>query len=998
MASAVQKLVSKFASSLSIYKSSLSPLNELTTRLEYIDCLFELLGWDVKNVKGVSPNLKEVIFEVNMNEDSTRPDYAFTLSGVRKFFVEAKKPIVSIEIDPKPAFQARRYGWSAKHQIVVLTNFEHLAIYDATVPPSEKDTVNTALLKRYHYTEYVEKWDEISSYISRDTVYSGLFEDKLKTILKEGPKHSIDKYFLEQIKQWRVQLANYIYKKHSDYTLDLVNDLTQAFINQMIFLRVCEDRNLPLYHKLNETLKNPTIVKDELSKVFVEADKKYNSGLFSREYIVFDLNNAIIMDIIESLYMPKSPYAFNVIDSNLLGEIYEVFLSERMVLEDNNIILAPKEESVNRDIVTTPSEIVKYMVRRTLEPLCRNKLPEEILELKIADIACGSGVFLLEVFDFLIQHVTSWYSKNEPTYLIEGEYGTKNLPFEDKCHILLSCIYGIDIDPNAVEIAKFGLLLKLLENETTPSLELKIRLLPYLDENIKQGNTLVDMQAVRKLHLSCEERVKIAPFAWGFNNGVSDFDVIIGNPPYVTTEGMINILPEEEFAIYKRYQSAYKQFDKYYLFIERAVNKLRLFGTLCFIVPNKFSKIASGKNLRQLLTTNSYVSEFIDFESSQLFKEKHKTVYSSILTVKIQSQKQFNYEEVEDLQKWWANQDKSHRRKTVTLSSNVIGENPWMLVTHPKQVALLDALFSDAVLLGKIAEVFNGIQTSAERPYPVFWFSMDEVIKEKENCYTIDRMKQEFIIEKDILRPFFKSIKQSEKKMSSYDYTYFNKWIIFPYDANGKLYPPTEMQTRFPNTWNYLLANYDRLKNRDVPHATPETWYHYGRIQALKSFTNNPKLIVGILSKQPMYLLDYENDILVASGGTAGNCAISEKEGSPYKLEYLQAILSHPSIEWLCSIIGSDFEGGFYSRGTYVLERIPIKKINFNKPLEVSLYNNIVTFSKRIYNINQTLHLTKSDIKKRNALQSEKKQLIGDIEHAVTELYKIDALLDVLKK
>ena len=104
------------------------------------------------------------------------------------------------------------------------------------------------------------------------------------------------------------------------------------------------------------------------------------------------------------------------------------------------------------------------------------------------------------------------------------------------------------------------------------------------------------------------------------------------------------------------------------------------------------------------------------------------------------------------------------------------------------------------------------------------------------------------------------------------------------------------MKTYFPGTFAYLEDCYDRLVPkcvsnkgvRDVPHANANTWYQYGRTQALTSFINTPKLIVGILSKEPMYILD-TNDILIASGGTAGYCAVSKKKNSPYALEYIQS-------------------------------------------------------------------------------------------------------------
>ena len=110
-----------------------------------------------------------------------------------------------------------------------------------------------------------------------------------------------------------------------------------------------------------------------------------------------------------------------------------------------------------------------------------------------------------------------------------------------------------------------------------------------------------------------------------------------------------------------------------------------------------------------------------------------------------------------------------------------------------------------------------------------------------------------------------------------------------------------------------------------------------------------------------MYLYD-EDDLVIASGGTAGYCAISKKEVSKYELEFIQAYLTHPYSEKLLSIIGSDFEGDYYSRGTNILERFPLKIINFNDEYQLNLYNSIVRNVRRVHEVNKLLedNLSKS--------------------------------------
>lgn len=992
----LKSLIDKFTKSIEYYKDH-SKYNEHNCRTEFIDPFFEVLQWDISNRQSKLPQFREVITE-NYTSDIGRPDYSMTLNGVVKFHIEAKKPSILIETDKSPAYQVRRYGWSSNLRVSVLTNFEYLIIYDTTIPPKSDDESNVAILKKYHYTEYIEKFDEISEILSKNTIYNGLFDIALDNnhfaVNDKGLQIPIDEYFLNQINNWRVRLGNYLYKEKG-YSIDIINDVIQEFINQVIFLRICEDRNLPIYHTLKDIIQDDTTLMKELEKLFKEADSKYNSGLFSGAYIIFDLENDIIKEIVEALYYPQSPYVFSLIKANLLGEIYEAFLAEHLKLDfAGKIVLSKKKDNINRDIVTTPIEIVKYMVNKSLNEVCKGKDVEEVLKLTISDIACGSGIFLIEVYEYLLSHCLAWYKSNSLGYLIVNQVGEQKLPFKFKRKLLLSCIYGIDIDVHAVEVAKFNLLLKLLEDETIPSLESITPILPYLNNNIIHGNALVDFENINYSKLTPSDIEEIIPFDWANIINGNKFSVIVGNPPYVNTEDLNTLLNAKEFKVYKdKYQSSYKQFDKYFIFIERALEKVQDEGYVCFIVPNKFSKIKSGEKLRKLLTDNNYVAEFIDFGATQLFKQRNKTVYSSIILLQKKQQETFGYMDVSNLAQFWGNVS---NRKPMVLNSEILTNSSWALDEDVDTMRMINKMYTNSQQLKDVANVFNGIQTSAERP-PIYWFANDEIIDSTDDVYLINKFGKEYKIEKNILKKYFKPTKKSEMNLGTYDIYSTDKYIIFPYDGDGKLYTLDIMQHTFPNTLSYLKDNYDELKpkqvdtagRRDVPHATKDTWYQFGRDQALTAFNDKTKLIVGVLSKKPKYLYDKSN-LVIASGGTAGYCAIGEKQGSKYCLEYLQAYLTHPVTEKLLSIIGSDFEGGFYSRGTSVLEIIPIKKLDFGDEAQKELYDNVVSYSRRIYEINDIFLLNRVITKtQQTSLLSEKNFLIKNIEQLISKVYSI---------
>ena len=186
----IRALIERFALNQQDYTSG--QYNETQLRREFLDPFFEALGWDVNNRQGSAEAYKDVIHEdsIKIGGMTKAPDYCFRIGGTRKFFVEAKKPSVNIREDISPAFQLRRYAWSAKLPLSILTDFAEFAVYDCRIKPDKTDKASTARTIYITYQEYEKRWDEIASIFSLESIRKGSFdryadsEKRKKALLK----------------------------------------------------------------------------------------------------------------------------------------------------------------------------------------------------------------------------------------------------------------------------------------------------------------------------------------------------------------------------------------------------------------------------------------------------------------------------------------------------------------------------------------------------------------------------------------------------------------------------------------------------------------------------------------------------------------------------------------------------------------------------------------------------------------------------------------------
>jgi len=245
-------LVERFEKNKQAYVSQ--SYNETQLREEFVNPFFETLGWDVRNVSGKAEAYKDVIHEdaIKIGKTTKAPDYSFRIGGTRKFFLETKKPAVNIEADASPAYQIRRYSWSAKLPLAILTDFEEFAVYDCRQKPLPTDSASVGRILYIHYKEYASRWDEIASIFSKTSIEQGLFDQYAESVKSKKGTSEVDDEFLKEIEEWRDMLARNIALRNPKLSIREMNFAVQTTIDRIVFLRICEDRGIEPYGQLQE--------------------------------------------------------------------------------------------------------------------------------------------------------------------------------------------------------------------------------------------------------------------------------------------------------------------------------------------------------------------------------------------------------------------------------------------------------------------------------------------------------------------------------------------------------------------------------------------------------------------------------------------------------------------------------------------------------------------------------------------------------------------------
>lgn len=730
------------------------------------------------------------------------------------------------------------------------------------------------------------------------------------------------------------------------------------------------------------------------------------------------------------------------IDPEMLGRIFENLLAE--MTEETG-----EQARKAKGAFYTPREIVDYMCRESLREYLKTKIPEDefrdqrlvqlidapdkdfqdqdhnwrrdwkpykdtiikaLDDLKVLDPACGSGAFPIGMLQLLVRV----YERLEPRFDT----------YKAKLQIVEKNIYGVDIEPMAVEIARLRAWLSIIVDEESDSK--KIKPLPNLEFKFICANSLIDLdhngstpfgdnpielannlQAIRddyfnttsvnkknKLREKYKKLVSADIGLWGQSNkskqlktyrpfdnewsasffdpsfmfGIPSFEIVIGNPPYLRIQGLQRTQAEMVPLYRKNYESAQGSFDLYALFIERGYKLLSNNGQLVYIVPHKFFQATFGKKLRNIITSKKALSQIVKFGAEQVFE--NPTTYTCLLFLSTEPKDEFKYTEVTSMNNLTETMGAiSNQREVANIIKSKLPapiSDEWSFQAGNTR-DVFKALNNQPQKLGDVVEkIFQGIATSADKIYVL------RTVEEKQTTVRLfsKSLEKEVEIEKGLLRPFLMG-----KDIHRYENLSPKNWVIFPYTISGNkvsLMSSEYIENTYPLGWAYIAANKEALEEREKGRFKKE-WWCFSRPQNMTMYDKTKIITPDIAHGCQM---SFDNN---------GFCHTTTLYSFVFKnnlsedTKYWLGILNSNLFWFFLTNTGSVLRGGFFRFKTNYLTPFPIKRIDFENEAEKEAHDQIVKL------VDTILNKKKSD-SQANTLEEE-----ATIDRLVYELYALSA-------
>jgi len=822
--------------------------NEEQYQYGFLDDLFvKILGYTLNP----SPDYNLIAEQKNLS-DSKKADGAVLRDGNVIAVIELK----STKTKSMDKIVDQAFGYKHNHptcKYVITSNFEKLRLY----------------------VEHSDKYEEFDLFELDESrfvlLYSLLAKESLwddtSLTLKQQSKLQEENISNELYKKYatlRTNLFENIIQNNPDIDKNILLEKTQTILDRMVFIFFAEDRGILKPNTIQAIIthyKNDIEDRDlwHFYKIYFNAINggntklgipEYNGGLFADDGML----DAIVIDneVIEALPLALSAYDFNTdIDVNILGHIFENSLNDIEELKAriaDESFDASKSKRKKDGVFYTPEYITKYIVDNTLGSLCQahkeklgldnieieipknpKKLTksqtaqrealeayrEYLLSLKILDPACGSGAFLNQALNYLLE---------EHRFIDEGIrtlMGGSVLGLYDvKKGILENNLYGVDINAEAVEIAKLSLWLRTVESG---------RKLNRLADKIKVGNSLIDDKSVVDNAFMWEEE-----FVEVFEQG--GFDVVIGNPPYVRQE-LLDATSKEYFKT--TYATHHNSADLYIPFIEKGMNLLAKEGKFSFIFPNKWLKAKYGEPLRLWLKEQG-LTEIIDFGDLQIFDRA--TTYPIIMTAtNKESDKTFDYMKMDTLEFGDLREYVQYHVSSIDLQN--LEDEGWQLVSKDIQKVLTKTA-QKSIALGDYThgEIYRGVLTGLTEAFVINAELRDALIAKDSRS-------------SEILKPFVMG-----KDIQRYDTPIIDKYLVlFPKGFTRKQSGLSDEA----EAWQWVQSKYPAIAEYLEPFSTKgrkrydkgEFWWELRACDYYDAFEKE-KIVYLVFQVKPAFIID----------------------------------------------------------------------------------------------------------------------------------------------
>jgi hypothetical protein len=807
----------------------------------------------------------------------------------------------------------------------------------------------------------VSNFDEIRLYIDKKTSYESfnLFSldyDSFRMFhlifSYESIKSEIPLQLKNKSQSFEVEISKQLYKDYSIFRTHLYENIiqnntidkivalrcTQKLCDRIIFILFAEDRGLlnpNTIKEIREEFANQIRTNNTLYHIykfyFNDIDKgndrlsipKYNGGLFATDELLDSL--VIDDDILDMEAQKLSDYDFDSdVSVNILGHIFEQSLTdlEEMTATINNQKLDKTKTKRKKDgVFYTPEYITKYIVDNTLGKMCSDKREELniteiespknskrlnkkeqqtkdnleiykdwLFNLKILDPACGSGAFLNQALEYLIAE----HKRLQNDLALMGDLFA-SYTVEEK--VLENNLYGVDINEDAIEIAKLSLWLRTAKRG---------RCLTSLADKIKCGNSLLSM-----------------PFSEG------DFDIVIGNPPYVRVQGLKSNYENESKIYEEKYTSAVGNYDIYVLFLEKSFKMLKKDGKLSYILPHKFLVSDFGSGIRGFLSDNQAVESLLHFGSEMVFADA--STYTCIIDLSHNNKElKFKHIKPSDIFDFF---------EYDSISYTQLDSTKWNL-TNQSISKVLNKLNTQPLKVKDVfSKIFQGLATSGDNVYLL--------LSTKDGLYSksLDKIVE---VEDGLLKPILKGEDISRYKSLSNKY-----FVIFPYTIDdGKAKPMSEEYIRdnYPKGYEYLKANEEFLRGREKGRFdNPKEWFLFSRKQGIDGVEQN-KIITPDIALRSQMSIDsgkyYHGTTLYS---------FIKKDNTKEDYRYFLSLFNS-SLMWIfIQNTSSELRGGYFRFKTKYLEQFPLPKLNNideQQPF-IDKADTMLELNKKLYQVKQ---------------------------------------------